>query len=46
MRASIISRPDLVATEEATESILIPASCKTPPRRAISLTRCWAIFAR
>ena len=29
--ASIIARPDLVATEEATESILIPASCSTLP---------------
>jgi len=29
IRASIISRPDLVAIDEATESILMPASCST-----------------
>ena len=37
--ASIIARPDLVAMEEATESILIPASCSTLPSRAISEAR-------
>ena len=46
IRDSIISRPDLVAMLDATESILIPASCSTFPSRAISLTRCCATFAR
>ena len=32
--------------DEATESILIPASCSTLPSREISLTRCWATLAR
>ena len=31
--ASIIGRPDFVAMEEATESILMPASCSTFPSR-------------
>jgi len=44
--ASIIARPDLVAIDQATESILIPASCKVLPSRAISLTRCWTILVR
>ena len=44
--ASIISRPDFVETDQATESSLMPASCSTFPRREISLTRCCAIFAR
>ena len=46
MRASIISRPDFVAMLEATEPVLMPASCSTFPSRAISLTRCWATLAR
>jgi hypothetical protein len=32
--------------DQATESILIPASCKVLPSRAISLTRCWTILVR
>jgi hypothetical protein len=46
MRDPVIARPDFVAMDEATEPVLIPASCSTFPSRAISLTRCWAIFAR
>ena len=44
--ASIIARPDLVAMDQATESILIPASCSTLPSRAISLTRCRTTLVR
>jgi hypothetical protein len=46
MSASIISRPDFVAMLDATESILMPASCSTSPSRAISDTRCWATLPR
>jgi len=46
MRDSIIAIPGFAAIEEATESILIPASCSTSPSRETSLTRCWATFLR
>ena len=46
MSASIIARPDLVAIEDATESILIPASCSTFPSRCSSEVRDSVIFLR
>ena len=43
---SIIDRPDLVTMEEATESVLMPASWSTLPSRWTSEVFDWTTLAR